>query len=506
MFHLLTLQYVMPPVEVSDSLPPLWYDSDTLKGGEGWKALYVLSGVLGYTYGSYADLSGVSIKGGHPKGTALLLNGVLVNQPQSGVADLSDVSTFLFSAAEIWEGGTTPYSIHGNLSLSYLSDTSCYLAVGDRGTLKGGIKWGDLGFDGGRASKGRDTLLYAEGVMVGKWGIFDWRISRKRTSGMDNFPQTAGVQKDTRVLVGGRWGSFIFLHRDWTDPSGSFSHDNLRLYKGFHLWGFVLGMTFEGIRSDNVGNRWRPLLSIGRKLSGKLYYMNFGLWSDGQRLGYSSVFGVGRRFFAELSIADRIPSFDELYWRGPMAAGNPNLKNERSVSASVGAVFSYYRLDAFARKVWNLIEWEPLRGIWRPINRSLARIWGFDLKFNRGPFVFRYLRMWAYGKNGKRLVYRPKNSYFFTTNPQLGSFFLNFSILYLDPRFTNRENTRYVEAVFLTEGAIGYTLGDWSLKLSCYNILNGRYQFIEGYTLPGRTFTLYISGRSLRFPPLLRSD
>ncbi len=491
MLQIVVAQYVMPPVEVEEEAPPVWYDEDTLVYGEAWRSTYSLSGSLGYTYGSYADLSGMSVKGGHPKGTAVLLNGVLVNQPQGGWADLSDLSLFLFPRAEVWEGGTTPYSIYGNLNLSYVPDTVGYLEVGSKGTARGGVKWGSVGGEGGLATRGRDSLLYAEGVWDFGRGFLDVRVSRKRTSGMEGFPQTAGVQGDVRVLLGSRWGNVLLLRRTWKDWSGYYRHDNLRFSRDLRIYGLTLGGALEGVRSTNVGNRLRPLLSLGKEHSRKWMYVGGGLWWDGRRVGYSSVVGLRRWMaYAEVFAASRIPSFDELYWEGYGARGNPNLRNERSLGVSAGVVHRYVRLDLYFRRLYDLIEWRPSGGVWRPDNVGAAKVWGGEVKVEYGPFLLRYVRMWAYDDEGRRLIYRPRNSYYLRLSPRIRSVSLTAEVTYLDPRFTNPENTRFVGHVLLANVGVSLNWGRVSVGLLTYNVLNGRYYFVEGYPLPGRTFSL----------------
>ncbi len=491
MLQILLSQYVMPPVEVEDKAPPVWYDEDTLSYGETWQSAYSLSGSIGYTYGSYADLSGLSVKGGHPKGTAVLLNGLLINQPQGGEADLSDLSTFLFSKAEVWEGGTTPYSIYGNLNLSYVPDTLGYLEVGSKGTVRGGMKWGSIGGEGGLATRGRDSLLYAEAVWSFNGVFVDMRLSRKRTSGMEGFPQTAGVQGDVRLALGTRWGNALLLRRTWKDWSGYYRHDNLRLSREVRIFGLILGGTLEGVRSTNVGSRWRPLLSLGKEFSLKWMYLSGGVWWDGRRSGYSSVLGVrGWMLYAEGFAASRIPSFDELYWEGYGARGNPDLRNERSLGISTGFIHRYVRMDLYFRRFYDLIEWRPSGGIWRPGNVGAARVWGGEVKVAYGPLLLRYVRMWAYDDSGKRLIYRPRNSYYLRLSPRIRNLTLTTSITYLDPRFTNPENTRFVDYVLLVDVGVSVALGRVGVVLSANNVLNGRYYFVERYPLPGRTFSL----------------
>ncbi|NPA80575.1 MAG: hypothetical protein GXO29_05975 [Thermotogae bacterium] len=491
MFHIFLLQYVMPPVEVEEDVPPIWYAEDSMKAAEAWEALYSFPGLIGYSYGSFADMSGVSVKGGHPKGTAVYLEGLLINQPQGGYADLSDISTFLFSRAEVWEGGTTPYSIYGNLNFKYVPDTSGYVCVGSEGSLRGGAKLGGLGVDAGRATRGKGVLLYAEGFWTGKYGKIDVRIARKRTSGMDDFPSTSGLQEDLRVAAATPVGSILLLSREWEDWTGRYVHRNFRLSRNVSVRGLLVGLALEGVKSTNVGSHLRPILSVGKDAAVGNLYISGGIWTDTRRLGYSAAVGFRKdKAYAQLLLSNRIPSFDELFWEGYMARGNPDLRNEKSFGGSVGWISDILKLDLFYRRMYDLIEWEPVRGIWMPKNVPGGRVWGWSLGLRYGWLSLKYDRLWAYDDEGHRLIYRPRNTYHVRLSPSLGPVSLALEGTYIDPRFTNRANTRFVNYVLLIEPSLAYSLGRLSVVVSVFNLLNGRYEFVEGYTLPGRSVSL----------------
>ena len=106
--------------------------------------------------------------------------------------------------------------------------------------------------------------------------------------------------------------------------------------------------------------------------------------------------------------------------------------------------------------------------------------------------MINYARLWAYDDSGKRLPYRPRNTYYFNLSPRFGRLTLSLKGLYVDPRFTNAENTRFVDYVLLFNPGVSYDLGRFVLSVSAYNLLDGKYRFVEGYTLPGRTYSLKV--------------
>jgi len=104
---------------------------------------------FGFTYGSYSDLSGISIKGGSPRGNAVYLNGILINQPQSSYADLTDISPFLFGKLQVIDGGFSPYSFYGNLNFKPSKDRATYGFVNFFLGFSAGLRDSFGGFDFG---------------------------------------------------------------------------------------------------------------------------------------------------------------------------------------------------------------------------------------------------------------------------------------------------------------------------------------------------------------------
>lgn len=458
------------------------------------KPLWVMASTLpfsyGFSYGSYADLSGVSLKGGHPKGNAVFLNGILINQPQNSYADLTDISPFLFGNLSVYEGGFSPYSIYGNLNFSYSPKRVYYFFLNDFLGFSLGYKDENGGFDLGKLTGGRDSLFYAEGVIVYGKGFGDLRISRKRTSGMEGFPQLSGIQTDARVVMS--YGNFniLILGREWRDKFIYSYHTNLRMGYKWDVFGYKLLTYAEGVKSSNIGNKFRPLIYLGKNFYAFNGYISGNVWYDKKRLGFGTflTFPIKVLTFSS-SFSNRIPSFDELYWKGAGAEGNPNLKNEKTFTVSLEFSLRDFRISGFFRRVWDIIEWRNVGGIWKPENFSSGNIWGISfyggLKFLR----IKYDRIYAYYDNGKRMIYRPRNTY----SVLLGYKFLFLSLLYIDPRFTNPENTRFVDYMLNINPSLKINIGGYNLILGIDNLLNRKNYFVEGYPSRGRVVFLMLS-------------
>ncbi|MEO0214236.1 MAG: hypothetical protein ABIL12_01825, partial [candidate division WOR-3 bacterium] len=146
---------------------------------------------------------------------------------------------------------------------------------------------------------------------------------------MEGFPQLSGVQTDIRVAMG--YGDFniLILGREWRDKFIYSYHTNLRAGYKWDVLGYKILTYAEGIRSSNIGEKIRPLIYLGKNLYVFNGYISGNVWYDGRRVGFGSFLNIPFKHSAfNLSLSNRIPSFDELYWRGSGAEGNPNLKNE----------------------------------------------------------------------------------------------------------------------------------------------------------------------------------
>ncbi len=444
--------------------------------------------VFGFTYGSYSDLSGISIKGGSPRGNAVYINGILINQPQSSYADLTDISPFLFGKLQVIDGGFSPYSFYGNLNFKPSRDRALYGFVNSFLGFSAGSRDSFRGFDFGNLIGGKDTLTFFEGSIFTQ-SFWNLRFSRKRTSGMEGFPQSSGIQTDLRVL--GSFGDFEFLvlGREWKDGFVESYHTNLRLGRKFEHWNFRFLGYLEGVKSSNVGNRIRPIFFVSRDLHILNGFISCNLWTDKSRLGYGYNFRFPIRFvILNFSISNRIPSFDELYWKGAQAEGNPNLKNEKSFTFASELRYWDFYFSGFLRRIWDIIEWRNFGGIWRPENFSSGNIWGLSFGLTKKGIRFKYDRLYAYYDWGKRMIYRPRNSYIIGFSSKN----LEINLNYLDPRFSNQANTRFVDYVFKLDLYAKMQIFSFQLVFGAENITNRKNYFVEGYPSRGRTLVFSV--------------
>ena len=160
--------------------------------------------------------------------------------------------------------------------------------------------------------------------------------------------------------------------------------------------GVGLELRREAIVSSNLGDHSRELVgvfaeqfvSIGKKgeVRGGLYstyYSEYG-WKHfpGVELGYQV--SPTLRVFSGAGSSFRIPTYTDLYYRGPTNVGNPDLKPEEAFSLELGAKWSKtnwrVELVLFNRASENLIEWTrgTSREPWKPQNFTSVNFQGVE--------------------------------------------------------------------------------------------------------------------------------
>ena len=212
----------------------------------------------------------------------------------------------------------------------------------------------------------------------------------------------------------------------------------------------------------------------------------------------------------------RLPTFTDLYYKGPVNLPNPDLKPETAVSYESG--WSYHSqtvtgaADLFLRKGKNLIDWIKLPGEekWRSLNHTQVDVYGaeFSVIF-RKPFIMSFLKKvkelglsYCYQHASKtsdslvsRYVLDPlkhKTTLVAIISP------INHITLGINAMFQSREGmyATYDEAGnekmepygghFTADLKISYSRETMELYLTAQNLTNTRYYDHGGVPLPGR--------------------
>ncbi|PTT03753.1 TonB-dependent receptor [Pedobacter sp. HMWF019] len=166
-----------------------------------------------------------------------------------------------------------------------------------------------------------------------------------------------------------------------------------------HIGTFGLGLEArtENINSTNLGKRDRRNAGIfgeykfeplKRLLINAGAYVNYNSdygWQafPGLDAGYN--FYGNWRLFANLGTGQRLPTYTDLYYKGPTNIGNDQLQPEKSKYAEGGVKFNNEKLalnaSYFIRRIDNFIDWVKAQQTdpWQPQNFSQVNTKGFTL-------------------------------------------------------------------------------------------------------------------------------
>jgi iron complex outermembrane receptor protein len=164
--------------------------------------------------------------------------------------------------------------------------------------------------------------------------------------------------------------------------------------------GFGLETRKESIESSNLGSRERMLsgifleqmISIAKKVDLRAgiysnYYSEYG-WKHfpGAEVGFQASEAI--RLYSGYGISYRIPTYTDLYYKGPTNIGNAQLTPEQAQNFEIGAKLNKSSIQAelvyFLRNTDNLIEWARTDASqpWQPQNFNEVRFNGLEASFN----------------------------------------------------------------------------------------------------------------------------
>ena len=212
----------------------------------------------------------------------------------------------------------------------------------------------------------------------------------------------------------------------------------------------------------------------------------------------------------------RSPTFNDLYWQGGFAHGNPDLLPESGWSQEIGIEIKpskkiyrpSFQLTAFNSRINNLIVWIPEDNIWSPVNQKKVWSRGLEIQqfneiamtnFNTGLnlyYTYNPSTLESGNNAGKQLLYQPINQakakYYFSYK----LWTLNIIYQWFDERFINEDNSKSLDSYQLINLGI---YGDIHIKKHLFvlqfrvnNIFNEVYQSVENYAFPLRNFQFSI--------------
>lgn len=205
----------------------------------------------------------------------------------------------------------------------------------------------------------------------------------------------------------------------------------------------------------------------------------------------------------------RIPTFNDIFWQGAGAVGNPDLLPETSTQAELGHKLSFKNLNigvqTYYINVEDLIVWRPnTQGIWSPINVSNSEHYGaeftVDYVYSINDHRFSLRGNYAYTEavnkeTGDQLIFVPRQKATGGLAYQLKRWTGFYQFSYTDEVFTTTDNTTSIEGYALSNVGLGYTLLDQNaqkmkIDFRTNNLFNKNYQTVAFRPNPGRNFLI----------------
>lgn len=205
----------------------------------------------------------------------------------------------------------------------------------------------------------------------------------------------------------------------------------------------------------------------------------------------------------------RIPTFNDVFWQGAGAVGNPNLLPETSTQAEIGHKANFKNLklglQTYYIEVKDLIVWRPnAQGIWSPSNVTNTQHYGLefdiDYVYSINDHRFSLGGNYAYtkavnGETNKNLIYVPKQKVTASLGYQLKRWTGYSQFLYTDEVYTTTDNSASLAGYALANIGVEYALLDknkqrMSIDVRASNIFNKNYQTVAFRPNPGRNFLI----------------
>lgn len=287
------------------------------------------------------------------------------------------------------------------------------------------------------------------------------------------------------------------------------------------MFGLGLEARTEQINSTNLGKRNRTNTGVFGEY--KFEPINRLLVNIGAYVNYNSDYGwqafpgidAGYNFygdwrlFANLGTGQRLPTYTDLYYKGPTNIGNDLLQPEKSTYAEGGLKYNkeglVFNASYFTRRITNFIDWvkatqgEP----WKPENFSDVNTKGFtisgDYQVKKNSDLFSSLRLGASythldpsfkttlaAANFSRYALESlRNQLSGTVNAEFSSFFA----ITLTARYNERINYK---SYTVLDTRLAFKQRNYSIYADGANLFNVQYIEAGAVPMPGSWFTLGI--------------
>ncbi len=227
----------------------------------------------------------------------------------------------------------------------------------------------------------------------------------------------------------------------------------------------------------------------------------------GANAGY--VFAKAYKLSVNASRNYRVPTFNDLYWNGAGAMGNPDLQPETSYQAELGQEFKFRnfegRITTYYIEAKNQINWQPnSSGAFMPINVNAVQNYGAEVnanyKYSVGEHTASLSGQYGYTRAidvemDTQLIYVPVHKVVGGVGYKWQFLKAGYQFLYNDDVFTTTDNKRTVGGYAVSNFNVDFDLLDKDthqvvLSIQAKNIFNKNYQTVAFRPNPGRNFLI----------------
>ncbi|UII21729.1 TonB-dependent receptor [Fulvivirga ligni] len=300
-----------------------------------------------------------------------------------------------------------------------------------------------------------------------------------------------------------------------------------------HEFQVGLNYTFDHAETqnygDNISDRHRISAFLGSKW---LLFNKMEVNVSARQLYVDDYFApflpsLGVQYFASNHIytktkvarSYRIPTFNDLYWKGGGSSGNMDLMPEEGWSFEQGLVMEKSgfktEITGFYNIIDNWIQWVPFANGWSPQNVEQLQSRGVEgnlsyslqLKPNwelGASLKYSYTKATKekVGENAeeqelhKQAIYTPKNQGVFSVFSNYNGVSLLYLLSYTGEQFVTGDNKKTIPSFLISDISLGYGKAFGKQKInfqaSVKNAFNKQYEIRNARPMPGRYYQLSI--------------
>ena len=274
---------------------------------------------------------------------------------------------------------------------------------------------------------------------------------------------------------------------------------------------------FVSLKSKLLKNTILSINSRSELVDKELKPITFGFFA---KYDFTKWFSVQ----TNLSKNHRNPNFNDLYWSGAWADGNPDLLDENGYTADMSLAFDYKKeyfglvanLSVYHNNIKQMIQWIPIENFWMPVNQKRVQSNGVELMTDtkislsdntKVKLLLNYVYTSALNKEisenesldilNKQLMYTPKHKLNTLISYNYKTIGVQTNIAFTGKQFTRTDNKSELDAYWLVDLSATYAFNVRKNKFNLFakanNILNTEYMVREWYPMPPVNFELGVS-------------